>query len=146
MLFHLASPREKLFPFFIHSSSKLAQIWIAIFCHNREASTLPCRKHLLKLKQLSTHSNVALPDSPDISRRRTEISHPCVLWLSKILATCFGFASSKAVLMSKLARYIVGLTTVPCFITEFLSSCPSQQIRNQHLQVLAPYSIHSSNM
>ena len=29
-------------PFFLH-------IWVAIFCHKRGASTLPCRWHLLKL-------------------------------------------------------------------------------------------------
>ena len=62
-------------PFVFHSSSTLAKIWVAIFCHKPGASTLPCRKHLLKLKQLSTHSKVALRDSPDISRRRAAISH-----------------------------------------------------------------------
>ena len=78
------------FLFYIHSSSTLAKIWFAIFCHKRGASTLPCRTHLLKLKRLSTLSKEVIPDSPDKSRRRAEISHPCFLWLSKILATWFG--------------------------------------------------------
>ena len=68
----------------------------------------------------------ALPSSPDILRRRAAISQPCVLWLSKMCATCIGFESLKTVLMSKLARYIVGLSTVPCLIKGFLSSCNSQ--------------------
>ena len=36
------------------------------------------------------------------------MNHPCVLWLSIICATCFGVASSNAVLMSTLAKHIVG--------------------------------------
>ena len=115
MLLHLPCPREYTFLHFNHSSSTLATIWVAIFCHNREASTLPFCKHLLKLQLLSTHPKVPLPDSPDISRRRAANSHPCVLCPFEILATCFGLASPKAALMSKLAKYIVGLAHCTMF-------------------------------
>ena len=127
----------------------------------RGASTLPWRKHLLKTKLLSTHSNMALPSSPDISgqraainhplcihrlnekllsthsniawpsnphisRRRADTIHPWVLWLSVIFAPCLGPTSSKAVLMSMLAKYIVGWTTLPCLNMGVFSSCHSQ--------------------
>ena len=123
---YFQGPRD--YPFFSSPIllPPLARIWVAIFCHKRGASTLSCRKLLLKTKLFSTHSNMALPSSPDISRKRAAINHPCVSWCSKICATCFGFASSKAVLISKLARYTVGLTTLPCLKTGFLSSCHSQ--------------------
>ena len=62
-------PKRVHFLFLIHSSSTLAKIWVVIFCHKCGASTLRCHRHLLKQKQLST--------SPDISGRRTAISHPC---------------------------------------------------------------------
>ena len=64
-------------------SSTLANSCVAIFCHNLGASTLPWRRHRLNEILLSTHSNIACPTNPDISRRRAEINHPCVLWLHK---------------------------------------------------------------
>ena len=50
--------------FFIHPSSTLAQVRVAIFCHKRGASTLPWRKHRLKTKLLSTRSNNAFTFQP----------------------------------------------------------------------------------
>ena len=41
-----------------------------------------------------------MPDRTDISRGRAAISHPCVSQSSKIFATCFGVASSDAVLQA----------------------------------------------
>ena len=70
-----------LYPFFFHIRQELG--WP--FCHKRGASTLPWRKHRLKTKLLSTHSNVALLSSSDISRRWAAINHPCVPWFSMIL-------------------------------------------------------------
>ena len=59
-------------------------------------------------------------------RRRAAINRPCVSWLSILFATCLGLASSNGVLMSKLAKYIVGRITLPCFNMGVYSSCHSQ--------------------
>ena len=71
----------------------------------------PLRRHRLKAKVLSTHSNIAFLSSLDISRGRAAINHPCVSRFSIIFATFLGLASSNAVSMSKLAQYIVGRIT-----------------------------------
>ena len=76
-LFSLSKSRKT--PIFLDQfSSTLATTCVAICCYNREASTLPCQRHLLKEKLFSTHSNIAFPSSPDISRKRAAINHPCV--------------------------------------------------------------------
>ena len=73
---------------------------------------------------LHAHSKVAL--FSNISSKNTAINHPCVAWLSKNFATCFGFVSSETVLMSKLAKYIVGVAALPSLNDGFYSSCHSQ--------------------
>ena len=109
-------------PFFFHICPNLAchflpQAW---FFH------ASCRKHLLKLKQLSTHSKWRCLPAPTSHAEGLQSAIRVCLWLSKIWATCFGFSSSKAVLISKLVKNIVGLTTVQCLNTGYLSSCHSQ--------------------
>ena len=120
-----------LYPFFFHIRQELG--WP--FCHKRGASTLPWRKHRLKTKLLSTHSNVALLSSSDISRRWAAINHPCVSWFSMIFATCLGLDSSKAVLMSMLAMYMVERTTLPCLNMRVLSSCHSQCFCSKYVAI-----------
>ena len=115
-------PKECLF----HSSSILPPHWPKSGLPSSASSAASTFLAGSRWKLLSTHSKVILPDRSDISRRKVSISHSCALCQSMILATCFGFASSRAVLTSKLAKYNVGLTTVPCLITGFLSSCHSQ--------------------
>ena len=119
------------------------KIWVAIFCRKRSASTLPCRKHLLQLSQLSTHSSMALPSSPDISRKQG-CNQPsvCVLWLSKMLDTCFGFATSNAVLMSK-GTLLVLPPYHAASRNSFLPKFFFKQVRNHHLQLLAAYPVVS---
>ena len=112
--------------FALNFSSTTDRSCMAIVCHNFWASVLPCLRHRLKTKTESTHSMVALSWSSDISLIRTDISHPWILWPSISFATCLGRASSKTVLMSKLARNIVGRTTHPCFIMESQCSCHTQ--------------------
>ena len=109
--------------FLVQFSITLTKSCVNIFCHNREASTLSWRRHRLKAKLLSTHLSIAFPSSPDISREKAAVNHPCVSEFSIIFATCLGLASSNAVLMSKLAQYIVGRITLPCFNMEALLSC-----------------------
>ena len=75
---------------------------------------------------LHTHSKVALFSNPHISSTKTAMNHPCVARLSKNFATCFGFVSSEIVLMSKFAKYIVGVSALPCLNNGFHSSCHSQ--------------------
>ena len=94
---------------------------------NLGASTLPWRRHRLNENLLSTHSNIACPSNPP------NINHPCAEWLSIFFATCLGLASSNAVSMSMLGKYIVGRTchastwesfppAIPCALVADLSS------------------------
>ena len=67
---------------FVQFSSTCAKSCVAIFCHNLGAPALPRRRHRLNEKLLSARSNIAWPSNPATSRRKAEIIHPWVPWLS----------------------------------------------------------------
>ena len=102
-----ASPsRSERIPllFLIHASSTLANIWVAIFRHKRGASTLPSGKCQVKPQQLSTHSDVALQPRR-LTQKGYNQSSVCVVGVQNV-GHMLRLASSKAVLMSKLARFL----------------------------------------
>ena len=61
------------------------------------ALTLPWRMHRAKKDLLSTHSNVACPSEPAISRRRAAIIHPKLKTsISRLLVSCAALVSSSS--------------------------------------------------
>ena len=73
-------------PFFLNIGQDLTRHLLlqaggfhAIFCHKHGASTLPCRRHPLKLKRLSTLSKEAVLDNPDNSQKGRSQPPVCVV-------------------------------------------------------------------
>ena len=116
--------------FFFQPLSTSQKMCLPIFCHSVGASTLTWR-HLVSLTLLSTFSKVASPSKPSISRDRADI-HPWAPCAAKMFAMRFGLATSKAVLISRLATCIVGL-----FSPSVFRPCPMllQQQRHHHLEM-----------
>ena len=65
--------------------------------------------------------------------------HPCESCFSIFFATCLGLASSNAILMSKLAKHIVGRITLPCFKMGPLSSCHSKFLCSKIVAITCKY-------
>ena len=82
------------------------------------------------LNWLSMLSSAACPTKWSISRDNAARIHPCAPCSPELCAMCFGPATSKAVLMSNLAMYIVGRLSPPCRVPFFLSHYHSQCLCN----------------
>ena len=107
----LLSQRSKKMPlvYQMHSPSTLAKIWVAIFSHKRGAST----QASVETKATFNAVKHGLSFQPRPLTQKDRNQPPMrVCGGPKNWTTRFGFASSKAVLISKLVKFFVGFTTL----------------------------------
>ena len=110
-------------------------------------ATIGWRRHRLNAKLLSTHSNIAFPSSPDISRQRAAINHPCVMIFHKfrdVLRSCL--IERNLDVQACQIHWWPYHTAMFQHGSSFFFPFPAlmQQNRHHHLQVLATYPIDFS--
>ena len=108
-------PRERL----SFSSSILPPRWPKSVCHKREASTFPCRGHLLKMKRLSTLSKEAVSDNPDISQRHRRL-HCC--FITGFFSSCSQLFCNKLVINTCKCWQLFRFTPPMCKLLNFPGS------------------------